>query len=117
MKRQAEEKGLLDALEKHPGDQASMLAYSDWLSDQGRDDEAFAWLWAARRGRWPYKQDSLYSWGLDPKESSGVPKVLYEALGRGLLCRWRIGLQASFALLGEALAVLREAVRIPGEAA
>jgi uncharacterized protein (TIGR02996 family) len=33
---------------------AVRLIYADWLLEQGREDESYAWRWATARGRYPF---------------------------------------------------------------
>lgn len=36
------------------GDPTTMLVLADWLDEQGRAAEAYAWRWAGRHRKWPF---------------------------------------------------------------
>lgn len=49
-------------IEANPRDPAPKLAFADWLRDQGQTQLAYAYEWAARRGRHPACADLTRGW-------------------------------------------------------
>lgn len=112
---------MLEQLELNPGDKARMLLYADWLEDMAREDEAFAWRWAAHRGCWPCTNSLLYYWAnaancYPSSQASGrLPPSVYVTLG-SRLGQHRKDLDASFRVLATALAIVRKVLSFDDKA-
>lgn len=121
-------RSFIDSIMADPHDAASKLAYADWLRDRGLDDIAYAFEWAARRGRHPHVSPAKRSvrWNFVPwgktralhDQGQFLPYILYAALGqnRPLPPELRkLGrFFRAFSHLAEALRVMRDAVSLEG---
>lgn len=86
------------AIMKEPADPLNYLAYADWLEEQNRPDESFAFRWMAKHGKRPFQRlkyksgisvPGKYSWGWyrgQPRRS-GVPQADPPAPGTAYLPR------------------------------
>jgi uncharacterized protein (TIGR02996 family) len=87
------EEAFLGDIAADPGNAAVRLIYADWLQEQGREDESYAWRWAS------------------------LPRFIFEALlpePRGLRAKYKVGsVFQAFWALAQALRRLRDEVAIP----
>jgi uncharacterized protein (TIGR02996 family) len=120
------EEAFLGDIAADPGNAAVRLIYADWLQEQGREDESYAWRWATARGKYPYvspKGKSIYwdsgIWIGDREYGSlhSLPRFIFEALlpePRGLRAKYKVGsVFQAFWALAQALRRLRDEVAIP----
>ncbi len=108
----------------HPGDPAIMQVFADVLTDCGMDDLAYAYRWAAERGRWPFvrtERDSnppwndtrkVYDWsrqhwGSVP-EACRLPVPLYRIIKFKLKEKRYGGVNRAFVLLARGLLWLEQ---------
>lgn len=113
-------------VEANPSDPAPKLAFADWLRDMENEYLAYAYEWAARRGRHPCQRQSVqpwmwfWMWGrLIKRAKKGkvqpphmLPWMIYESMVRpDRCCR---SMAACFIELATALSAVRYAVSWDG---
>jgi uncharacterized protein (TIGR02996 family) len=125
-----DEKSFLDYLAGHPDDEATRLAYADWLDDHDRHSEAFAYRWAVHHGKrpqyiWEGNNDyPCWRWGIatnPPPEGEYFARLPYEVgihLGKLVYVKGQADhptIWQAYLDLAQALDRLRKILSIPNE--
>jgi len=78
---------LLSAIEADPDNAALKLVMSEFCSDQGEDDLAFAYRWCAVNGKWPESRKDSHDWYVRNKswfpgkpERTLLPNYIFDSL-------------------------------------
>jgi uncharacterized protein (TIGR02996 family) len=116
------EEAFLHDIAAAPFNAAVRLIYADWLLDQGREDESYAWRWAAARKLYPYvsPKGRVIAWTCDEHANmryrrSGLPRHVWRVVAprTGVHEFYRCKtLPHAFLRLATALAILRAEVAI-----
>jgi uncharacterized protein (TIGR02996 family) len=101
---------------------AVRLIYADWLLEQGREDESYAWRWATARKLYPHlsPKGRVIAWTSDDHwnrryRRSGLPRHVWRVVAprTGIHEFYRCKtLSHAFLRLAAALAILRAEVAI-----
>jgi uncharacterized protein (TIGR02996 family) len=117
------EEAFLGDIAADPSNAAVRLIYADWLLEQSREDESYAWRWATARKRYPYlsPKGRILAWTCDEHRNvkyrrSGLPRHVWRVVAPrcGVHDCYRCkSLFHAFFRLATALAILRAEVAIP----
>lgn len=96
------------------GDPATLKVYADWLEQRGECDLAYAYRWAASRGRWPDEYAPRRWYWDDVSVISGRSEIapLVKAAIRAVGGTSYASIPHAFSTLADALAQLRKDVAI-----
>lgn len=105
---------MLNLMVKSNGHPDTLKAYADWLEQQGEHKLAYAYRWAASRGRWPMIKEldgrRWWHWSRMPMDGRAViPTSIKTQMNRFQIC---MSLEGAFQELADALARIKEDVSI-----
>lgn len=121
-----EEKAFWTAIKADPNDRLAQLVFADWLDENGQPRLAFAFRWAAARGRYPFVTQArkLACWSVvrkgqhRPVYSHQLPRLVYDRLRDGAIFdmhRQYANVMRAFHVLADTLAVIRDVIDPDGK--